>query len=281
MSMFEATENIQPHRNLKHYRLVRKKTGRYFWAVLILFMLVAFLCINNYFVLNSYKEIRNQLDNAYLTIDNQRVVKTDLTNTRDELQAQNMKLAEEIRKIKENYEKTSRGNEDIAKQLDNIKKLNNDLIKKNKELVDDNVALQNSLKMAASAGLKPQNYSKFEGLDPRSSISKGKYLGKFLGTAYTPSIEECGNSEGITNSGEPIMPGVSVAIDNKYWPFGTVFYIKGLGYAVAMDTGSAIKGKYRFDFSVFDKKFAQKLGSRKWDVYLVKLGAGLVKDIDL
>jgi len=44
-----------------------------------------------------------------------------------------------------------------------------------------------------------------------------------------------------------------------------------------MDTGSAIKGKYRFDFAVFDKNFANKLGANYWDVYLVKMGNGKLK----
>ena len=60
-----------------------------------------------------------------------------------------------------------------------------------------------------------------------------------------------------------------------------MFYIRGLGYAVAMDTGSAIKGRNRFDFAVFDKNFANSLGARYWDVYLVKLGKGNVDKIQL
>ncbi len=48
-----------------------------------------------------------------------------------------------------------------------------------------------------------------------------------------------------------------------------------------MDTGSGIKGKYRFDFSVLDRDFAKMLGSRNWEVYLVKLGKGNVGDIKL
>lgn len=278
---FEATGGIRPHGSAKCYKLVRTKSGSYFWAVLVLFALVGFLCVNNYLVFKTYKDVAAELENAYRRIDSAKLAKNDLTNMKDELEKQNARLAEEIRTLKEENTRTSRGNEEIAKQIAGIKKQNNDLIKKNKEMVDDNVALQNSLKMAASAGVKPQNYSVFEGLQPRKSINKGKYAGKFLGTAYTPSIEECGNNRGITNSGKPVVPGVTVAVDTNYWPFGTVFYIKGLGYAVAMDTGSAIKGKYRFDFSVLDKKFAQTLGSKKWDVYLVKLGDGAVKDMKL
>ena len=31
-----------------------------------------------------------------------------------------------------------------------------------------------------------------------------------------------------------------------------------------------VKGKYRFDYAVFDKDYAFKLGRKKWKVYLVK-----------
>ena len=30
-----------------------------------------------------------------------------------------------------------------------------------------------------------------------------------------------------------------------------------------------VKGKYRFDYAVFDKDYAFKLGRKKWKVYLV------------
>lgn len=281
MSGFEAADSIRPRNNIKHYKLARRRTGSYLWAVLILFVLVIFLCFNNYSVLQSYKEVRNDLEDAYKRMDTVKIFSTDLVHQKQTMETQKDILAEENKSLREAYNKASRGSTDITKQLEGIKKQNSELIRKNKELVDDNIALQNSLKMAASAGVKPQSYSIFDGLEQRDTVNKGRYIGKFKGTAYTPSKEECGNDKGMTNSGEPIMPGVSVAIDTKYWPFGTVFYIKGLGYTVAMDTGSAIKGKYRFDFSVLDRKFAQELGTRDWDVYLVKLGNGNVGDIEL
>ena len=42
-----------------------------------------------------------------------------------------------------------------------------------------------------------------------------------------------------------------------------------LGYVVAMDTGSMVKGRNRFDYAVFDKDFAWQLGRRDWKVYKV------------
>ena len=45
------------------------------------------------------------------------------------------------------------------------------------------------------------------------------------------------NNKGITNSGRTDGPGASIAIDSKYWPFGTFLY-KGLGIPLLwMETG--------------------------------------------
>lgn len=167
----------------------------------------------------------------------------------------------------------------IDERIDSLKKENDKLRENNKVLTDDNLLLQNSLKLAATVGIKPKNYTIPPEITSRSNIDRKRYLGKFKITAYTPSAKECGNSKGITYSGKPIIPGVSVAVDKRHWPIGTVFYIKGLGYVTAMDTGSAIKGKKRMDFAVLDKKFAFALGTKYWDVYLVRMGNGKVQSI--
>ena len=137
-------------------------------------------------------------------------------------------------------------------------------------LAQENIKLQQSLKTAANVGIKPQHYGEADEVTSAVDYSKLEYIGEFEGTAYTPSVEECSNSLGYTASGKPIIAGVSVAVDTKYWKLGTKFYVEGLGYVVAMDTGSAVKGKYRFDYAVFDRSYALKLGRQKWKVYLVK-----------
>lgn len=165
----------------------------------------------------------------------------------------------------------------VLEDLDKLSAENEHLKKINKNISEDNVSLQNSLKIAAMVGVKPKNYTRPATITSRSMSERWKYLGKFKGTAYTPSKEECGNNKGITYSGKPIIPGTTIAVDTRYWPIGTVFYIKGIGQVTAMDTGNAVKGEKRFDFAVFDKKFAFALGTRYWDVYLVKMGNGKVK----
>lgn len=234
----------------------KKRSSTCFYLTFIMFTNLLLISLSYSTVMKEYKALRRQLNDICL---------------------QNRTAAA----VEETYETLPQKEKviELEEQVEGFKKKLEEMDHKNRELTEDNIELQNSLKMAASAGTKPQNYQRFEGLSSRGSLERGKYIGKFLGTAYTPSKDECGNNQGITCSGKPIIPGISVAIDNEYWPFGTVFYIKGLGYAVAMDTGSAIKGKNRFDFAVFNKEFAKELGSRYWDVYLVKMGNGKVEDI--
>ena len=250
-------------------------------AAYIIFVVLVSLGVNNYIIFKWYKDTRAKYEDTFLRIQT-------IAEENDNLISRNSTITHEYSMLEDQFKQIAAQNEQISTMLEDIKNRNYELMEKNKqleeqnrELSQDNIELQNSLKKAASVGIKPQSFTEFEGVSSRGSVERGQYLGKFLGTAYTPCSSECGNDLGITNSGQPIIPGVSIAIDKNFWPFGTVFYIKGLGYAVAMDTGSAIKGKNRFDFAVFDRNFAYKLGTGYWDVYLVKMGNGKVDDISL
>lgn len=272
MECDEALSNIKPQKKENKIKLSNNKTKGYFFVISFLFIIIIALCVNNFSIYNNYIESKGKYIDAFQRIQ-------EIADDKNKLDITKQKLDQDNTLLKEKFNIVSSQNQEILKQIQDIKKQNDELIKKNKELVDDNIALQNSIKIAAAVGIKPQSYTEFRGITSRGNLNRGKYIGEFLGTAYTPSNDECGNNKGITNSGKPIIPGISIAIDDNYWPFGTVFYIKGLGYAVAMDTGSRIKGKNRFDFAVFDKDFANTLGSRKWPVYLVKMGNGEVENI--
>ena len=187
----------------------------------------------------------------------------ELANVKQELELEKNQIEQEKEQV------------DIEKELVEIEReqVMSDaeiIAQNNLYLVEQNIKLQNTLKEAASVGVKPQNYNDAETVNSAVDYSKLEYVGEFEGTAYTPSVEECSNNLGYTASGKPIIAGVSIAVDNDYWKFGTQFYIEGLGYVVAMDTGNMVKGKYRFDYAVFDRDYALKLGRKKWKVYLVK-----------
>jgi len=61
-------------------------------------------------------------------------------------------------------------------------------------------------------------------------------------TAYEPGPTSCGKwANGYTATGLKAGRGV-IAVDPKVIPLGTRVYVEGYGYAVAADTGGAIKG---------------------------------------
>ncbi len=80
-------------------------------------------------------------------------------------------------------------------------------------------------------------------------------------SAYTAS----GNAK--TASGRVAQRGV-VAVDTKVIPFGTKLYIEGYGYAVAGDTGGAIKGN-KIDLFYDTNKECINFGRRNIDVYVL------------
>lgn len=253
-----------------------KLTGiNYIWILYILMFAALTMVMNNYLIYNS---LSNRSDRNGQVSDNVRMVFDRVSMISEE----NQNLRTENQLLKSKVSEFEAKTVEQSQQLESLHSENTKIKQQINELTKDNISLENTLKTAASVGIKPQNYREFTGISAsRSSIERGKYIGKFRGTVYTPSTDECGNDKGITFSGEPIIPGISVAVDLNYWPLGTVFYIRGLGYVVAMDKGSAIKGKYRFDFAVFDKKFANAIGSQMWDVYIIKMGNGKVENIEL
>ncbi len=84
-------------------------------------------------------------------------------------------------------------------------------------------------------------------------------------TAYTA---DCAGCSGITASGRPAGHGI-VAVDPSVIPLGTRLYIPGYGYAVAGDTGGAIRGD-RIDLGFNSERDALLFGRREVTVYRVK-----------
>lgn len=94
-------------------------------------------------------------------------------------------------------------------------------------------------------------------------------LGKLYVTRYTATKKESGNDAGYTSDGKLISLGFSIAVDTKYWDYGTIFYIEGLGFAIASDTGSGIKGPNHIDFSVTSMLFSSAIEDDYRQVWLI------------
>lgn len=105
------------------------------------------------------------------------------------------------------------------------------------------------------------------------TISRSGYRGKRVlemeATAYDAGPLSTGKSaDGITATGVKAKFGI-VAVDPKVIPLGTKLFIEGYGYAIAADTGGAIKG-LRIDLFFESRKEALKFGRRKVKVYILE-----------
>ncbi|WP_066398954.1 G5 and 3D domain-containing protein [Cytobacillus eiseniae] len=98
----------------------------------------------------------------------------------------------------------------------------------------------------------------------RSNESGGKEV-YVSSTAYTASCNGC-SGKTATGINLKANPNVKViAVDPRVIPLGTKVYVEGYGYAVAADTGSAIKG------NKIDVFFATKAEAYRWGRKTVKI----------
>ncbi|MEI6511788.1 MAG: 3D domain-containing protein [bacterium] len=89
-----------------------------------------------------------------------------------------------------------------------------------------------------------------------------------MATAYDPSPASCGRgATGRTANGMKAGYGV-VAVDPRIIRLGTHLYIDGYGYAIAGDTGGAIKGR-RIDLGYNTNRDAHRFGRKRVRVYVL------------
>jgi 3D (Asp-Asp-Asp) domain-containing protein len=102
---------------------------------------------------------------------------------------------------------------------------------------------------------------------PSRGYFSGRRMLTMIPTTYDPY--HCGgDGRGLTATGLKARYGVA-AVDPKFIPLGTRLFIEGYGYAIAADTGGAIKGN-RIDLCVDSKHQARGIESfRPVHVYII------------
>jgi len=98
------------------------------------------------------------------------------------------------------------------------------------------------------------------------SVSKEFYVNS---TAYTASCNGC---SGTTATGVNLKANPNakvIAVDPNVIPLGTKVYVEGYGYAVAADTGSAIKGN-KIDVFLSSKSAAYRWGSKRVKIKILE-----------
>ncbi|HLJ55194.1 MAG TPA: G5 domain-containing protein [Chthonomonadaceae bacterium] len=102
---------------------------------------------------------------------------------------------------------------------------------------------------------------------PSRGYFSGRRMLTMIPTTYDPY--HCGgDGRGLTATGLKARYGVA-AVDPRFIPLGTKLYVEGYGYAIAADTGGAIKGN-RIDLCVDSKHQARGVRSfKKLHVYII------------
>jgi len=127
----------------------------------------------------------------------------------------------------------------------------------------------------------PDVYKKEEGVLEASDGTLIEYEGvlQYEATAYCACYECCGKHPGnkwygITATGTRAKVG-TIAVDPRYIPLGTKVYVEGLygaknyGYAVAEDTGGAIKGEI-IDLYFNTHRETVNWGRQQVNIYILK-----------
>ncbi|AYD40117.1 hypothetical protein D4Z93_06135 [Clostridium fermenticellae] len=151
-----------------------------------------------------------------------------------------------------------------------LSKLNSD-IKEQKELLSNVTEKEEQLLASQSSSSSTSNESA-----SASNVSGTLSRGMSGSVSYSGVVNICATAysgDGITASGTSTRrdPGgySTIAVDPRVIPIGSRVYVEGYGYAIAEDTGGAIKGN-RIDLFFNSEGEAQNWGVRSVKVYILK-----------
>ncbi|MGV3024386.1 3D domain-containing protein [Clostridium thermobutyricum] len=150
-----------------------------------------------------------------------------------------------------------------------INKVNN-AISNGKALINQKIAQENAASQSNNSSSNKGNSSSSSSNSSSGNSSNGSSSGQYKKELSMEATAYAG--DGITAMGTATVRnpnGIStVAVDPNVIPLGSKLYIPGYGYAIASDTGGAIKGN-RIDLFMNSEAECNQFGRRQITVYIV------------
>jgi len=101
----------------------------------------------------------------------------------------------------------------------------------------------------------------------RGAFVRAKVM-EMSATGYDPGVQSNGPNAGRTRTGMRATYG-TVAVDPRVIQLNTLLFVEGYGFAIASDTGSAIKG-HKIDLCFDRRSVALAFGRRKVKVHILR-----------
>lgn len=232
--------------------------------VVLPLLFVCFVCsqINNYLLSKDrdslVEEISDIKDTNQILLEKNTHLTDDLTDAKDKVKdlEKELKDASKIsKKVESQVKKLKEDKKTLEQDKKNLEKDKASLQKRVKEL-----SLKDDTSKSPSSKEKQSTSKKVASSTPSKDSSKGRTL-TMVATAYTAS---CAGCSGVTTTGIDLRDNPSmkvIAVDPNVIPLGSRVHVEGYGYAIAGDTGGAIKGN-KIDIFVPNRQDALAWGVR-------------------
>lgn len=205
----------------------------------------------------SLEQTKKELKSTSYIVEDVKTANTELTAKLSEATQNSEKLSTQVSELTQANSKLQAANKQLQEDYNTLKK--------NKAIAAEKAKKLSSSQSASTEAGKNTEYVSVSRSNNQTA-TKTFYVEATAYTAY------CAGCSGKTRTGINLRanPDIKVvAVDPRIIPLGSRVWVEGYGYAVAGDTGGAIKGN-KVDLFMSSKSAAKQWGRKKVQLKVLK-----------